>query len=226
MCARSYSTQIGRKTEQLRGLEEEILTLERRIAEIELEVNKLFEKHNVSKEKTLFLDECDAIANLLTQFTVRLRLSKVALLQDKTFEMYRLLSSKSGLIQDLVIDDKTYEITIRDRNGHEMRKSSLSAGEKEVFAVSLLWGLAQTSQLKLPIIIDTPLSRLDSTHRDNIINNYFPNAADQVVILSTDMEIDKNYFKLLEPHLSGAAHLLFDQRQELTTLKEGYFWET
>jgi len=221
-----YSTQIGRKTEQLRGLEEEILTLERRIAEIELEVDRLFEKHNVSKEKTLFLDECDAIANLLTQFTVRLRLSKVALLQDKTFEMYRLLSSKSGLIQDLVIDDKTYEITIRDRNGHEMRKSSLSAGEKEVFAVSLLWGLAQTSQLKLPIIIDTPLSRLDSTHRDNIINNYFPNAADQVVILSTDMEIDKNYFKLLEPHLSGAAHLLFDQRQELTTLKEGYFWET
>lgn len=42
-------------------------------------------------------------------------------------------------------------------------------GEKEVFALSLLWGLAQTSQLKLPILIDTPLSRLDSTHRDNII---------------------------------------------------------
>lgn len=220
-----YSTQIGRKTEQLRGLDEEILTLERRIGEIELEVNQLFEKHGVSKEKTTFLAECDTIANLLTQFTVRLRQSKVALLQEKTFEMYRLLSSKSGLIQDLVIDDKTYEITIRDRNGHEMRKSSLSAGEKEVFAVSLLWGLAQTSQLKLPIVIDTPLSRLDSTHRDNIINNYFPNAADQVVILSTDMEIDKNYFIQLEPHLSGAAHLLFDQRQELTSLKEGYFWE-
>ena len=129
---------------------------------------------------------------------VRLRKNKVHLLQEKTFEMYRLLSSRSGLIKDLTIDDKTYEVRISDRNGHEIKKSGLSAGEKEVFAVSLLWGLAQTSQLKLPIIIDTPLSRLDSTHRDNIVNNYFPNAGDQVVILSTDTEIDTNYYRSLE----------------------------
>lgn len=109
--------------------------------------------------------------------------------------MYRLLSSRSGLIKDLTIDDKTYEVRISDRYGHEIKKSGLSAGEKEVFAISLLWGLAQTSQLKLPIIIDTPLSRLDSTHRDNIVNNYFPNAGEQVVILSTDTEIDTNYYQ-------------------------------
>jgi DNA sulfur modification protein DndD len=139
--------------------------------------------------------------------------------------MYRLLSSRSGLIKDLIIDDKTYEIRINDRNGHEIKKSGLSAGEKEVFAISLLWGLAQTSQLKLPIIIDTPLSRLDSTHRDNIVNNYFPNAGEQVVILSTDTEIDTNYYRNLKPHLSGAGCLAFDQRQELTSFKSGYFWE-
>jgi DNA sulfur modification protein DndD len=74
-------------------------------------------------------------------------------------------------------------------------------------------------------MVDTPLSRLDSAHRDNIVNNYFPNAAHQVVILSTDTEIDKEYYKMLEPHLSGAASLEFDERQELTTVKEGYFWE-
>ena len=82
-----------------------------------------------------------------------------------------------------------------------------------------------TAQLKLPIIIDTPLSRLDSTHRDNIVNNYFPNAGEQVVILSTDTEIDTNYYRSLEPHLSGAGYLDFDQRQELTTFRSGYFWE-
>jgi DNA sulfur modification protein DndD len=138
--------------------------------------------------------------------------------------MYKLLSSKSGLIKDLTIDDKDYEISIRDRNGHEMKKSGLSAGEKEIFAVSLLWGLAQTSQLDLPIIIDTPLSRLDSVHRDNIVNNYFPNAANQVIILSTDTEIDNNYYKTLESNLSGAGKLIFSQLNELTTYQEGYFW--
>ena len=114
---------------------------------------------------------------------------------------------------------------VSDRNGHEIKKSGLSAGEKEVFAVSLLWGLAQTSQLKLPIVIDTPLSRLDSTHRDNIVNNYFPNAGEQVIILSTDTEIDKDYYRTLKTRLSGAGSLVFDQQRELTTFQEGYFWE-
>ncbi|MCG6410174.1 DNA sulfur modification protein DndD [Vibrio fluvialis] len=221
----SCATQIGRKTEQLRILEEDILSLEKKIREIEIEIEKLYEKHNVSKEKSDFINECDAIAGLLNQFIVRMRKSKVHLLQEKTFEMYKLLSSKSGLIKDITIDEKSYEVKISDRNGHEIKKSGLSAGEKEVFALSLLWGLSQTSQLNLPIIIDTPLSRLDSTHRDNIIRNYFPNAGDQVIILSTDTEIDENYFKVLESHLSGAASLVFNHQQELTTLKTGYFWE-
>lgn len=221
----SCSTQIGRKTEQLRLLEDEILTMEKRIREIELDVEKLYEKHHGSKEKADFIEECDAIARLLNQYTVRLRKNKVHLLQEKTFEMYRMLSSKTGLIKDILIDDKSYEIKMIDRNGHEIRKSSLAAGEKEVFALSLLWGLAQTSQLQLPILIDTPLSRLDSTHRDNIIKHYFPNAGEQVIILSTDTEIDQDYYRNLKPYLSGAAQLEFEPRQELTTVKQGYFWE-
>lgn len=219
------STQIGRKSEQLRLLEEEIIGLEKRITNIEMEIEKLYEKHHVSKERSEFIQECDAIVGVLNQFVVRLRKNKVHMLQEKTFEMYRLLSSRSGLIKDIIIDDKTYEVRISDRNGHEIKKSGLSAGEKEVFAVSLLWGLAQTSQLKLPIVIDTPLSRLDSTHRDNIVNNYFPNAGEQVIILSTDTEIDKDYYRNLKSRLSGAGSLVFDQQRELTTFREGYFWE-
>ncbi len=218
------SIQIGRLSVRLSNLNEEIVIIESRIKEIELEINKLYEKHNFSKEKADFIQECDAIAGLMNTYMVKLRKNKVHLLQEKTFEMYKMLSSKAGLVKDLEINDKSYEITLRDKNGHEMKKSSLSAGEKEVFALSLLWGLAQTSQLNLPIIIDTPLSRLDSVHRDNIVNHYFPNAASQVIILSTDTEVDSNYFKNLEPHLTGAARLEFNQSNELTTIREGYFW--
>ena len=137
----SCSTQIGRKTEQLRLVEEDILALDKRIGDIDVEIEKLYEKHNVSKEKADFIEECDSIASVLNQFIVRLRKNKVHLLQEKTFEMYRLLSSRSGLIKDITIDDKTYEVkkspTAMDTR---FRKSALSAGEKEVFAVSLLWG--------------------------------------------------------------------------------------
>ncbi|QQS54211.1 MAG: DNA sulfur modification protein DndD [Candidatus Competibacteraceae bacterium] len=219
------STQIGRKSEQLRLLNEDILNLEKRLREIETEISRLYERHHVSREKAEFIAECDTIASLLGQFIVRLRQNKVHLLQEKTFEMYRQLSSKSGLIKDLLIDPKTYEVSLHDRHGSAIRKSGLSAGEKEIFAISLLWGLAQTSQLRLPIIIDTPLSRLDSSHRQHIVHDYFPNAGEQVVILSTDTEVDATYYAQLEPYLSGAGMLVFDPRQELTAFQPGYFWE-
>jgi DNA sulfur modification protein DndD len=221
----SCSAQIGRKTEQLRLLEEGIFDLEKRINEIELEIEKLYEKHSTSKEKVEFIKECDDIANVLNQYVVLLRKNKIQMLQEKTFEMFRLISSRSDLIKDITIDQDSYEIRITDKNGHEIRKSALSAGEKEVFAISLLWGLAQTSQLKLPIIIDTPLSRLDSVHRDSIVSYYFPHAGEQVVILSTDTEIDTDYYKTLKDHLCGAGRLVYEPRQEFTTFSEGYFWE-
>ena len=220
-----YSTQIGRKSEQLRLLNDDLLALEKRLREIETEISRLYERHHVSREKADFITECDAITSLLGQFIVRLRENKVHLLQEKTFEMYRRLSSKSGLIKDLLIDPKTYEVSLHDRNGSAIRKSGLSAGEKEIFAIALLWGLAQTSQLRLPIIIDTPLSRLDSSHRQHIVHSYFPNAGEQVVILSTDTEVDEAYYAQLEPYLSGAGRLQFDPRQELTVFQPGYFWE-
>ncbi len=57
------AAQIWRKTEQLHLLEEEILTLERRSADIELEIEKLYERHNVSREKADFIEECDAMSD-------------------------------------------------------------------------------------------------------------------------------------------------------------------
>lgn len=219
------STQIGRKSEQIRVFNDDLLTLEKRTRDLEAEISRLYERHQGSREKAEFIAECDAITTLLGQFTLRLRENKVHLLQEKTFEMYRQLSSKSDLIKDLLIDPKTYEVSLHDRHGSAIRKSGLSAGEKEIFAIALLWGLAQTSQLRLPIIIDTPLSRLDSSHRQHIVHDYFPNAGDQVVILSTDTEVDETYYTQLTPYLSGAGRLHFDPRQELTTFQPGYFWE-
>lgn len=221
----SCQIQIGRLSVSINNLQDEIHIVEGRIKDIEMELNKLYERHNTSQEKARFIEECDTIANMLNAYIVKLRKNKIQLLRDKTFEMFVRLSSKSDLVKSIDIDEKTYEMTIKDKNGNIMRKSGLSAGEKEVFAISLLWGLAQTSQLNLPIIIDTPLSRLDSVHRDNIVRQYFPNAAEQVIILSTDTEVDSNYFKNLEPHLSGAARLVFNKTQELTTVSEGYFWD-
>jgi DNA sulfur modification protein DndD len=102
----------------------------------------------------------------------------------------------------------------------------LSAGEKQIYAIAILEALAKTSGRKLPIIIDTPLGRLDSKHRRKLVENYFPTASHQVIILSTDTEIDESFHKSLSDHISHTIKLDYDESIASTITNEGYFWPT
>ncbi len=220
-----YAQQLGRKRKELNRAQQSIVELEEEAEVKERDLNILYQKHEVAKELTAFLTVCDSLVDTFDAYLDELRRTKIKQLEALTYDMYRRLASKGDLIDSIRIDPATYLVTIQDRHGNEVRKANLSAGEKEVFAISLLWGLAQTSELRLPIVIDTPLARLDSTHRDAIVGNYLPNAGDQVIVLSTDTEVDQRYYRQLEPHLQYAVRLNFDKYREFSTVEEGYFWE-
>ena len=73
------------------------------------------------------------------------------------------------------------------------------------------------------MILDTPLGRLDSSHRELLVEHYFPYASHQVVLLSTDTEVEGDLHSLLEPHISHTFHLAYQRIEGLTTIEEGYF---
>lgn len=113
---------------------------------------------------------------------------------------------------------------LNDQND-EIPKERLSAGEKQLMVVSLLWALAICSKRKLPVIIDTPLSRLDSKHRMSLIKTYFPNASDQTIVLSTDSEIYGKYYKELKKNVGNEYTLNYNDETKSTTIQNGYRWE-
>jgi DNA sulfur modification protein DndD len=76
----------------------------------------------------------------------------------------------------------------------------------------------------LPIIIDTPMGRLDSAHRNNLVERYFPKASHQVVLLSTDEEVDQRFFDKLNPEIGRSYLLDYSNTQGATEVKDGYFW--
>jgi DNA sulfur modification protein DndD len=88
----------------------------------------------------------------------------------------------------------------------------------------MLWALGKTSGRPLPIVIDTPLARLDSDHRRLLVEHYFPSASHQVIMLSTDTEVDQVYFNALSPAIARAYHLDYDQAESNTVISQGYFW--
>jgi DNA sulfur modification protein DndD len=89
--------------------------------------------------------------------------------------------------------------------------------------MALLWALRSVSGRNLPIIIDTPMGRLDSEHRHALLTRFFPEAANQVILLSTDTEIDAVAYHLLQPAISHTFSLDFDNESGSTVVKQGYF---
>jgi DNA sulfur modification protein DndD len=71
----------------------------------------------------------------------------------------------------------------------EIPKRDLSAGEKQLFATAFIYALAKLSGRLMPFVIDTPLGRLDRSHRRRFVAEFLPNASHQIILLSTDTEI-------------------------------------
>lgn len=162
-------------------------------------------------------------STILSEYTNRLQQRKVAAVADTMTECYKQLANKTSLIHHIEMDPTTLDLKYIGPDGKEVDRASLSAGEKQLMVISLLWALGRCSKKKLPVIIDTPLSRLDSAHRSSVIQTYFPQASDQTIILSTDTEIDQSYYELMRPNIGDEFTLIYNDETKSTTISSGYF---
>ena len=140
-------------------------------------------------------------------------------------ESYQQLLRKTSLVTQLKIDPETFALTLYGHDGRTLSTERLSAGERQLLAVALLWGLAKASGRALPTAIDTPLGRLDAEHRKFLAERYFPFVSHQTLLLSTDEEITGNCLEELRPFIGRSYHLSYDDETVSTRIVEGYFNE-
>ena len=103
--------------------------------------------------------------------------------------------------------------------------SRLSKGERQIFILALYWAIIEISGQNIPFIIDTPYARIDANHRREISEKFFPNISDQVIVLSTDEEINEEYYKIVKPYVSKEYLLINDENENRTTIENNYFFE-
>jgi DNA sulfur modification protein DndD len=214
------ATHLAAKT----ALEVQINELQLRKTELEKKAAAVSAKMEASLHLTDKLDLVTGVQRALDRYHGELRKQKVTKLEATFSEIFKFLHRKEDMIARVEIDPETCHVSLFNEHGETIRKGGLSSGELEIFAISMLWALAKTSGQRLPFIIDTPLARLDSKHRDNLVNHFFPKAAHQVMIFSTNTEVDQQYFELLRPSLAHSYSLEYDDASKLTLVKGGYFW--
>lgn len=161
------------------------------------------------------------VQGALEEYAGRLKAKKVRTLERHLLESARTLLHKGDLIGGASVDPETFRVSLSRPGGAELRRDELSEGEKQMLATALLWALARTSGRALPFMIDTPLARLDRGHRDSMVDRFLPAASHQVIVLSTDEEIDERRRARLAPHL-GRTYLV-EYEGGATRCREGYF---
>lgn len=164
--------------------------------------------------------------DLLADFAEEMTKRKIAKLEKEFALTFSRLARKTDSLVRAEIDPNSFVVNLYSKAGKVIPKQDLSAGEKQIYAIAMLEALAKTSGRKLPIIIDTPLGRLDSHHREKLINNYFPKASHQVIILSTDTEVDQSFYEELSNYVSHSYHINYDEIEAASTIEEGYFWKS
>ncbi|GAD03610.1 DNA sulfur modification protein DndD [Agarivorans albus] len=189
------------------------------------QIQKLHDKHKDQSNKDQSISNAQNSILLLKMFGEQLTKARVNQLENEFVQSYKKLARKEDLQLTASINPATFDVELVDEHGIKINRKAMSAGEKQIYAISILEALGRTSGRKLPIIIDTPLGRLDSHHRDKLVENYFPTASHQVVILSTDTEIDRNYTSLIQDDIARTYEICFDGTTKASTLKEGYFWK-
>ena len=162
---------------------------------------------------------------IVDAFKAQLIKENIATLEKRIKSKFDSLERKSELVAKVKINPETFNLTLLGLDGLALDTKRLSAGERQLLSVAILWALAEASGKEIPTIIDTPMGRLDGKHRTKLVENYFPEAAGQVILLSTDEEIAGQYYKKLKRSVAKEYHISYEEAAKTSTITEGYFGE-
>ncbi|PRG86130.1 DNA sulfur modification protein DndD [Burkholderia multivorans] len=156
----------------------------------------------------------------LSVFKGRLLASKANWLSEMITVEFQNLLRKRKLVSRVIVDPSTYGVKIEDGKGRELPMDRLSAGERQMLAVSVLSALIKERKGRFPVVVDTPLARLDRQHRTSLIKRFFATVSHQVIVLSTDEEVEGSAHDALRPYTSKEYVLEFDDDCGCTSVRD------
>lgn len=199
-------------------LKHEIQKLENRIHRFDVQIQQEpdLKYDTLVKLKPFFEKVADSL----------LKKKKAQIESEMQQQLNRLLVSYKGHIGRVELSDsmENFNIKIFHTKGNEISLNQLNAASKQIFIQVLLKVLRNLGDYNPPVMIDTVMGVLDNESREMLFEEYFPNLAEQTILLCTTSEVrpDSDY-KKLEAFISKTFTLHRDVEEQKTTVSDGYF---
>ena len=197
-------TKMDDLAERVRSDDRKITTLSAQIQSQNAEYNREKNKLDKSSPVRATIERSERVRRVIDEVIPALFPLKVKELATAMTTVYKQLAHKDQVEKIKILDDGTTQVL--GKTGKEITFDR-SAGENQIFATALIAGLAKVSGVKAPMVVDTPLGRLDSKHRENILKFWTGDKSRQVILLSQDEEIDYHFFKSIQDSV-GKTYLL------------------
>lgn len=218
----------AKRTSELReksgNLRREKEAMESRLANARAEHGRLASRHKKSQPQIARTRKALQIADLIGDAISDLYPSYVDRLATEMGSIYRSLAHKT-LVRKIEIDAACNVRLLGERN-RDMREMDSSAGEDQIFALALIGAISKVSGITVPIVMDTPLARLDTEHRTNVLRYFAAHSSEQVIFLSQPDEINGDYLNSIQGRVAQAYHIEFEELGNgvgVAKVREGYF---
>lgn len=232
-----HANDLSKMLEEMERITKEISHTEFELQRIEEELNLLnaeFEESNkVILAKETYIKQETRTENTFEMAQNIIKLShrfqevqhkkKLQQVQIAATEMLNKLMRKNQYISAIRINSVTFDVKLYNASNEEIEKITLSAGEKEILLLSIIWAMFKCSGRRVPFIFDTLLGRLDNTHKQRVLTDFIPKCGEQVLILSTNSEVNSSQFDLLDSNISKQYLLQFNTEEQNIKVTSGYF---
>lgn len=213
----------GELSSERERLDEEARQAAHELSSAERDLRRIEEKAADASKGVASAELALRTVGLLQEYGERTELRRLEQIELEAARYFNRLSRKGELLSKITIDRETFRVRVIRWDQTELPKERLSAGEKQLLAIAILWSLAQASQRPLPVVVDTPLARLDREHRRRLLTEYLPHVSHQVIVLSTDTEVDLAAAAELQAVTARKLFLSHDLENAATAVEEGYF---
>jgi DNA sulfur modification protein DndD len=222
---KSLNAQIDNANRQIGSLKNEVASLDSQLQTKNTGIAKLGAQLDQAQPSMRKATKADFVAVAIDEIVKQAVPSQISDIAAKMTETHKLMSHKSDLVDRIDIDENC-NVNLLNSSGFDVRDLDLSAGEKQIFTQALISAVVHVSGRAFPMIIDTPLGRLDSQHRMGVIK-HLSQIGSQVILLSTNTEIIGDYYKAIQPYL--LKEYVIEQEQVggfgISNPRVGYFEE-